>query len=60
LFKCLQQHGITPPSHSPGGGTSTTHAGAPPAGSGGGLSANPARQAAFKACGATGLHAKAG
>jgi ABC-type glycerol-3-phosphate transport system substrate-binding protein len=50
--KCLQQHGITIPSHPPGSGTSTTHSGPPPgAGTGTG---NAARQAAFKACGSTG------
>lgn len=57
--KCLQQHGITIPTQPAGTGTSTTHSGPPPTASGSGT-ANSARQAAFKACGATGQHTKAG
>ncbi len=56
--KCLEQHGFTIPSHPAGSGTSTTHTGTPPAG--GATSSNPARQAAFKACGATGQHTNSG
>jgi hypothetical protein len=61
LFACLQQHGVKPPPGAgngkpPGGG----NGGRPPAGAGGGAagagSGNSARQAAFKACGATGGH----
>jgi hypothetical protein len=54
LVACLKKHGVTPPAHVPSG-TSTNHAGTPPAGGFGGGGANSsARQAAFKACGATG------
>jgi len=60
FVKCLQQHGVTPPAGAASGGGSRTHSGPPPAGGGGGLSANPTLQAAFKACGAAGQHAKAG
>jgi hypothetical protein len=56
FVKCLQEHGVTMPAHPPGSGPSGTQSGRPPgAGSG---SANPTRQAAFKACGAPGQHAK--
>jgi hypothetical protein len=55
LVACLKKHGITPPAHAPTSGTSTAPAGRPPAGSTGAGGANSsARQAAFKACGATG------
>jgi len=53
--KCLQQHGVTPPPGAANGANPGTHSGTPPAG-GGGFAQNPARQAAFKACGATGPH----
>jgi hypothetical protein len=55
LVQCLKQHGITPPAHAPGSGTGTRPAGTAPAGStGAGGAGSSARQAAFKACGATG------
>jgi ABC-type Fe3+-hydroxamate transport system substrate-binding protein len=66
FVKCMQDHGVTIAAHpdgatSPAGaGTSTTHSGTPPAGAGGSGSANPTREAAFKACGATGLHPSGG
>jgi hypothetical protein len=53
LVACLKKHGITPPAHVPGG-TSTNHTGTPPAGGTGAGANSSARQAAFKACGATG------
>jgi hypothetical protein len=58
--KCLQQHGVTIPQRAAGSGTSTTHSGPPPAGSARAGQGNPTRQAAFKACGATGQHTKTG
>ena len=59
FVKCLQQHGVTPPPGARNGGPSRTHTGPPPGGRPGFGNANPARQAAFKACGATGQRAKA-
>jgi hypothetical protein len=56
--KCLEQHGFTIPSHPAGGGTSTTHTRTPSAA--GATASNPTRQAAFKACGATGQHTNSG
>jgi hypothetical protein len=56
--KCLEQHGLTIPSHPAATGTSTTHTRTPPAG--GATASNPTRQAAFKACGATGQHTNSG
>jgi hypothetical protein len=54
LEACLKKHGITAPAHVPSG-TSTNHTGTPPAGGfGAGAGNSSARQAAFKACGATG------
>jgi hypothetical protein len=53
--KCLQQHGVTPPPGAANGAKPGARSGTPPAG-GGGFAQNPARQAAFKACGATGQH----
>ena len=50
--KCLQQHGVKPPPGLANGSPPRTHSGTPPAG--GGFASNPSRQAAFKACGATG------
>ena len=58
LQKCMQDHGVTIAPHPSGTGTSSTHT--PPAGGSGSGSANPTRQAAFKACGATGLHTNGG
>jgi ABC-type glycerol-3-phosphate transport system substrate-binding protein len=54
--KCLQQHGVTLPKRTPGSGAAITHSGPPPAGSAGGSQGSSTRQAAFKACGASGLH----
>jgi hypothetical protein len=60
---CLQQHGVTPPPGAGNGGTRPGggNGGKPPAGANGGGAAaagsgSSARQAALKACGATGLH----
>lgn len=58
FVKCLQQHGVTLPAGAAAGGTPATHSGTPPAGGAGFGSGNPTRQAAFKACGATGQHSK--
>ena len=58
FVKCLKQHGVTPPPGLTNGGTPPAHSGAPPAS--GGFAAHPTRQAAFKACGATGKHFNAG
>jgi hypothetical protein len=65
LIACLQQHGVTPPPGAGNGGKPPAggNGGTPPAGANGGGAAaagsgNSARQAAFKACGATGLHAR--
>lgn len=52
FVQCLKNHGIALPARATSGGTSTTHAGPPPGGAGGANSS--ARQAAFKACGASG------
>jgi hypothetical protein len=60
FVKCLQQHGVTLPARAPGSGGSPTHSGPPPAGSSGAGSGSSTRQAAFKACGATGQRAPAG
>jgi hypothetical protein len=58
--QCMQEHGVTITSHPAGAGTATTHSGTPPAGAAGSGSANSSRSAAFKACGATGLHTSGG
>jgi hypothetical protein len=59
LVACLKKHGVNPPAHVPSG-TSTNRTGTPPAGGfGGGGAGSSARQAAFKACGATGHFAGA-
>jgi hypothetical protein len=57
--KCLQEHGLTLPQRAPGSGTSTAPSGPPPAAEAGSGSGNSTRQAAFKACGATGQHSRA-
>jgi hypothetical protein len=54
FVKCLQQHGVTLPARAPGSGAGAPHSGPPPAGSPGAGSGSSTRQAAFKACGATG------
>jgi hypothetical protein len=53
--QCMKNHGVTPPPNAASGGT---HTGPPPAGAGAGAGGanNSARQAAFKACGASGQH----
>ena len=54
VMELYKKHGVNPPAHVPSG-TSTNHTGTPPAGGfGGGGASSSARQAAFKACGATG------
>lgn len=58
FVKCLQQHGVNPPAGLANGDTPRTHSGTPPAG--GGFASSPSRQAAFKACGATGRHVNGG
>jgi hypothetical protein len=55
FIKCLQQHGVTPPPGAANGSNSRKDLGTPPAGVAG-FAQNPTRQAAFKACGATGQH----
>jgi hypothetical protein len=64
LFACLKKHGVTPPAHVPSGGTPGTRTAPPPAGApgagGAGGAGSSARQAAFKACGATGHFPGAG
>jgi hypothetical protein len=61
FVQCLKEHGVTPPAHTPGSGTSATNSGQPPAGfaAGGGSSAgSSSREAALEACGSTGQHSK--
>jgi hypothetical protein len=56
----MQEHGVTIQPRAAGSGTPTTHSGPPPTGGSGSGTGNSTRQAAFKACGATGQHASSG
>lgn len=59
FVQCMKEHGVTITRHAGANGAPQSHTGAPPAGIRG-SSVNPAREAAFKACGTPGQHTGGG